>query len=215
MLRETTTGKSRGVSDISFHCDDDAVELSDWLLGYLNSELENGKSFGPGETISTGGTLLRVVSVEDQRLELFEPGFDSMPIKWIRGVNTTLRHSALQTYVCSSIGSQPEFASILQAAVISPNFRGCESLIMSRDAPNGNDTGWVLREDAYEGQEGEFMSLYQAALYQDRIIPFFALPPGRTVRLTRSSIELEFRGNVISSNSNDLLKSLLHSEVMI
>ncbi len=53
-------------------------------------------------------TLLKEAA--DGELEVWEPQFDSMPIKWVRGVNNTLRHIILQKSVAEILGCEPAFS---------------------------------------------------------------------------------------------------------
>nr|WP_063571426.1 hypothetical protein [Luteibacter rhizovicinus] len=189
---------------------------AEWLFGYFESELRRGINFQAGQTVQIGWMQIKLVADESGDLEIWEPRFDAMPIAWIRGATSTLRHLTLQRETCSQLGVEPEFPSLLQSGVVSARFLADSGeFTMSRDDPVGSDSGWVFTR-IHEGDlGGRHHSLFEVGMFDRMIIPFLALPAGVLVRASNEHIDLSLGSVVISSESNEFLRRLLHSSVSL
>jgi hypothetical protein len=156
-----------------------------WLLEWIESEVAGGRRFLPEQTIQVGWSLLEVRQRTDGTLGLFEPDFQSMPMRFVDGVSNTLLHLLLQKSVIESLDLEGEIAipSSCDSAIICTEFGSTEGFVMSRVTPKPTDSGWFIgcNRQAHDHQLAEVLrrvSLYEAAIcHEDRTIPFLALPP--------------------------------------
>lgn len=184
--------------------------LLEWFPNYFRHAVEAGQRFVAGETIQIGWMLLQFRSDPDGNLILWEPDFQSFPIEWIVGVNTTVRHLSLQNAVCEALEAEPMYPCILDPAVVSSRFgNDGEPFLMERDALGGYDSEWLFRSriDVPEGSLLE--SLYAIALRNYDIVPFLALPHGSKVSFSEGVIDVELGPLKISSRTNELLAQVL------
>ncbi|WP_206957303.1 immunity protein Imm33 domain-containing protein [Trinickia acidisoli] len=179
-----------------------------WLLDFFESEIRRGVVFRSGQTVQIGWMVSMLKANHDGDLEVWEPGFDSMPINWVRGVNKTLQHLLLQREICAQLGVEPDFPSLRQSGVVSANYGADGNFVMARQESCGNDSGWVLaaREDA--NVEGKRCSLFEVALRDLRVIPFLGLPAGSHVRYSSAGIRVDRERTTVSSDSNEFLRKL-------
>lgn len=212
----TKTCGTAGHPEIGFAFSEESNPSVDWLLSYFESEVANGRRFQAGETVQVGWMIVELKEAPENSLEIWEPDFDSMPIRWCRGVNNTLRHLVLQKSICDEIACEPDFPSLRQPSVISPNFLTTPNdFVMSRDLAVGGDSGWVFHEPGYSGNEGKFVSLFEIALYHMEIIPFLALPPGTSVIKSGGVIEVTCVNKQISSRTNSLLGKVAKARILV
>jgi hypothetical protein len=200
--------------DICIEVADAFASTAEWLISYFETEVASGTRFEANQTVEIGWSLLLLRESGDC-LEVWEPDFDAMPIRWCLGVNNTLRHLTLQRSVCQELNCEPVFPSIRHAGAVSPSFVTCDAFTMSRDQPANSDSGWVFREEGYAGSDAELVSLYQVALQKPTVIPFVALPENASVHLRSNHIEVSFRNLVISSRDNSLLAKLVESPSLV
>ncbi len=185
---------------------------AEWIVNYLEEQIRGGTVFRSGETIQIGWLTVLLGISEGSDLELLEPNFDSVPVKWVLGVNNTVRHLTIQKEVCDQVAADAYYPSMQQSGIVSPNFL-CDHQVfeLSRDDIAGNDSGWVFREEGYLGSNGAHCSLYQVASAVPKVVPFLALPCGSTVKRTRTDLEVSTTHAKISSTDNAFLKRLLRS----
>lgn len=197
-----------GHPDIVVSVDPEFDVGTEWLLGFFESEVRRGVVFKSGQTVQIGWMVSMLKGNRDGDLEVWEPGFDAMPINWVRGVNKTLRHLLLQREVCAQLGVEPDFPSLRQSGVVSASYGTGGSFVMARQEPSGNDSGWVLaaREDA--NVDGKRCSLFEAALHDSRLIPFLGLPAGSQVTYSDAEIRVSRDGTTVASDSNEFLRRL-------
>jgi hypothetical protein len=179
--------KEHGQLEISVFCDDGLplAENLKWLLEWIESEVAGGRRFLPEQIVQIGWSLLEIRQRTDGTLALFEPDFQSMPVKFVDSVSNTLRHLLLQKCVAESLGLAEEmtFSSLRDSAIVCAEFGSAEGFVMQRLAPKASNSGWFFGCDsqAHDHQSPDALrriSLYEAAaLRDDRIIPFLALPP--------------------------------------
>ena len=185
---------------------------AEWILSEIENQIRFGVVFHADETIQIGWMTLKIAAKVDGGLEILQPEFGSMPVRWVRGANNAIRDITIQKEVSDQIGTPADYPSMRQSAVISPDFLGeHREFELSRDVPEGNDSGWVFREGRYGGADGTLSSLYQIAITVPAIIPFLALPPDSVVRRSGVGIEIFSGGSTISSANNDFLARLLNS----
>lgn len=213
MRLSTTHLNSAGSREIAFEVEPDAAGLAQWIVDYFESQAAIGTRFRDGQTVELGWSLLLLREVGNL-LEVHEPDFDSMPIRWCRGVNNTVRHAQLQKAVCDLLGCDPQFPSIRHAGITSPGFAESRNFMMSRDASSASDSGWVFAESDYREAAGDYYSLYQIALQKIEIVPFLALPVSSRVEIRSGSIEISFNGIVKSSSNSELLRALASASIL-
>lgn len=211
----TTAGAKAGLYDIGISIDTQSELNPQWLLKYFDEQIEEGRQFNSEETVQIGWMIVQLRLAQDGILEVWEPEFDSIPIRWRRGANNTIRHLILQRSVCDALGCEPEFPSLRQAGIVSPGFRECEEFTMSRDASNANDSGWVFRELGYVGTDGDFESLFQISFFNMEVIPFLALPRGYLVIKRLDNIKICSENVSVSSLESELLQRLLKCPVLV
>lgn len=214
MLLTTNKFSNYGKLEITFEIDPHAMPLAGWLIEFLESKAGSEASFSDGQNIELGWTLLQLRQA-DNRMELYEPDFDAFPIRWKRGVNTTIRHLYLQKSICDLFSCEPEFPSIRQSCVVSPRFAQSTHYTMRREHFSNFDSGWEFAEFNHSGSEGELLSLYGLALQNVSIVPFLALPIGAVVNFSPRNIEVELGGKAICSLDNALLQNILQSSILV
>ena len=172
--------------EISVQCEDKALSPNlHWFLGWIESEVAGGRRFLPEQTVQVGWSVLEVRQRTDGTLALFEPDFQSMPVRFVDGVSNTLLHLLLQKSVAESLGLAGEIAlpSLRDSAIICAEFGSTDGFVMSRVAPKAADSGWFFGCDsaAHDHQSPDVLrrvSLYEAVTrHDDRTIPFLGLPP--------------------------------------
>ena len=153
---------------------------------------------------------------EQGDLEVWEPQFDSFPIKWTQGVNNTLRHLILQKSVTELFGSEPDYPSLRQAGLTTSGFlKASNHWTMSREQASGNDSGWLFSTLNQTRDDGELKSLFEISFYHMEIVPYLALPRGARIEKSDGVIEIQFAAKRITSNENDLLCRLAKSPILV
>jgi hypothetical protein len=190
---------------------DDASRLTpDWLLGYFDEEVTAGRVFKAGETVGVGWglLLLREAETGKNELEVWEPDFASMPIRWVPGINMTQRHLVLQKSNAEALSLGPVFPSLLQPCSVGPSWQQYQSFHLWRETNDEPHSGWVVGHDVAVDTV-DLCSLYEVGCHLPVAIPFFALPAGAVVDISRRRIEMTFGERCVSSDDNALLGSLL------
>ena len=67
------------------------ASMSTWLSDYFATKIRAGTVFRSGNTIQVGWMILILREDEIGDLEVWEPGFNKMPIEWVEGASNTLR----------------------------------------------------------------------------------------------------------------------------
>jgi len=205
----TRNCKTAGHPEIRFSVSDESGLSGEWLRDYFESQVSNGQRFQDNETVQIGWMIVKLKTDSSGALELWEPDFDSMPIKWSRTVNNTLRHLIIQRAICNELGCEPDFASLLQTAVVGSNFLDNPGdFVMSRDNSAGADSGWLFRRLDDHSVEAEVKSLYEISLHRRSVIPFLALPAGATVECTGQIVKISFADKQITSRTSDVLHKI-------
>jgi len=175
-----------GQLEISVECDEANLPAGSlkWLLEWIESEVAAGRRFLPEETLQVGWSWLQIRQRTDGTLGLFEPDFQSMPIRFVDSVSNSLLHLFLHKSVAESLGLEQELAipSLRDSAIVCTDFGSHNGFVMIRIKTKAGDSGWLFGCDSrvHDHQRAESLrriSVYEAAICHDRrIIPFLALP---------------------------------------
>lgn len=199
---------AHGHPEIAFTATD-GLGAADQIVEWLEEQVALGRQFLVGQTVQIGWTILKLAQGADG-LELTGPDFRGLPVHWGPGLDATLRHVQLHRLVCARLGTEPEFPSMLELAVVSPTFCAAKGgFQMSRDAVESPDSGWVAAEPCYASPEAQRMSLYELAIARPDITPFVALPPGSAVLAGENEVEVRYGQVVLSSSTDDVLAALV------
>ncbi len=187
MRASTQKCGEHGHVEISVQCEDTSALSPSlhWFLGWIENEVAAGRRFCPEQTVQVGWSVLEVRQRTDGTLALFEPDFQSLPVRFVDSVSNTLLHLFLQKSVAESLGLGRELAipSLRDSAIACAKFGSTKGFIMSRLTPGTADSGWFFGCDnkAHDHQAPRTLgrlSLYEAVIRHDnRTIPFLALPP--------------------------------------
>jgi hypothetical protein len=187
-----------------------------WLVRFLEKSVAEGKRYKSDETIQVGWMVLLLKENQVGSLDLWEPQFDSIPIKWTIGVNNTLRHLILQKSVADLLRVEPEFSSLRQSGFASNSFlatRNQSGFRMKREASVGNDSGWQFSVTSFVNQDAENRSLYELSFHQMAIVPFLALPSGACIIKSVSEITVKWARTEVSSKESQLLENIAQSKI--
>jgi hypothetical protein len=213
---KTALCKQRDHREIVFYLSEEGGIDPQWLLSFFEDAVLKGRRFEPGQTVQIGWMVTMLKLNGKGEIEVWEPQFDSFPVQWTPSVNNTIRHLILQKSVSELFGCEPDFPSLRQAGLISSGFfKASHNVIMSRDQPSGNDSGWFFRASGQDREGGELKSLYEISLHHIEIVPFLALPKGASVTRTEGSIQVEFTGKRVTSDENELLRRLATSPLLV
>ena len=180
----------------------------EWLLDFFTSEFRRGVVFQSGETVQIGWMICMLKSNDMGDLEVWEPDFESIPIKWVRGVNRTLRDLLIQREVCKQLGVEPNLPSLRQFGLISLNYAAGVEGSMTRRESHENNSGWFIEVLDGENVGAKHASLYEIALQDYRVVPFLGLPSGSRVRYSEAGIWIACDEVLIDAGSNKFLNRL-------
>ncbi|MHA6878495.1 immunity protein Imm33 domain-containing protein [Ralstonia pseudosolanacearum] len=179
----------------------------EWIVSYFEEAVANGTTFHENQLVQIGWMMVTLRFREQGDLEVWEPRFESMPISWVPGASTTIRHLVLQRELCRQLGMDPVFPALNQSGVVSAHFMGTKAFSMEREVPQGGaDSGWIFKDAHPEG--GRHCSLFEIAVSRPEVIPFLALPVGVAVTCDASGVTLSYGGRTLSSASNEFLARL-------
>jgi hypothetical protein len=212
----TTCGCQFGHREIAITLSDDAGIEPHWLIEFFEHSIREGKQYRANETVQIGWMVTMLKEASDGDLEVWEPQFDSIPIKWTRGVNNTLRHLIVQRSITGLLDCEPVFPSLRQAGTVSPIFlKHHNEFLMERATPSGNDSGWCFLDVTKERSGNELKSLFEISFHCMHIIPFLALPPGTRVSKRHEVVTVQLRNRTILSSENETLKRVVESEILV
>jgi hypothetical protein len=196
MHATTNNCHKHGHPEVLLNCED-APFLAPglkWLLDVIENEVASGKQYHPDQTVQVGWSVMQVRRRADGTLGFFELDFKSMPTVSVDNVSNTLLHLLLQKSVNESLGLENEllFAPLNHRAIICHQFKGSKDIVLTRIAPKKNDSGWFFgcSDSNHNHQVVENLqriSVYEAAVsFDDRIIPYLALPAGIQILINNS-----------------------------
>lgn len=195
-----------GHPDVIVGVDPRWSKLADWLPSFFAEEVHNGVRFAAEQTVQIGWSLLKLAASPDGNLSVFEPDFETMPIRWVEGVNQSVRLLAVQRAVCDDCQVDPVFPSILQPASSTEVMPADDQFTMVRSEAEGNHSGWTFHGRSDAGMR--LLSLYEAATINRAIVPFLALPARSVVERDGKALSVSIAGRHYTSGSSDLLSRL-------
>ncbi|MBT1536883.1 hypothetical protein B7R78_0007035 [Ralstonia solanacearum] len=179
----------------------------EWIVSYFEEAVAGGTTFHENQLVQIGWMMVTLRLREHGDLEVWEPRCDSMPIRWVPGASTTIRHLVLQRALCRQLDMDPVFPALNQSGVVSARFIGTKAFCMEREVSQaGSDSGWIFKDPYPEG--GRHCSLFEIAVSRPEVIPFLALPVGAAVTCDASGVTVSHRGHTLSSALNELLAGL-------
>ncbi|HEY1174058.1 MAG TPA: hypothetical protein VGH19_22015 [Verrucomicrobiae bacterium] len=200
MLTKTTRCGEFGHKEFLIECDDVLVQAGTtrWFIDWLESSVQAGKVFAPGQHVQLGWSILKVMPEVDNYLSFSEPDFSSSPIQFVPGVSQSLQHLFIQKSIAESIGVKEELTipSLQTSAIICSRFSIEKPLFFSRSEPVEKDSGWFFgcldqTHNHSVVEELRKVSLYEAALRHGfRMVPYLGLPAGTDVILVGKEIEI-------------------------
>jgi hypothetical protein len=199
-----------GHLEISVECDGDSAlaPTLNWFLDWIENEVAIGRRFLPEQTIQVGWSVLEIRQRTDGTLGLFEPDFESMPVKFVDSVSNTLLHLFIQKSVAESLGlvAELDVPSLRDSAIICTDFGSTGGFVMSRTSTKAGDSGWFFgcnnsKHDHQSQDALRRVSVYEAMTrHEAGAIPFLGLPPDTFVGFgdgvpyfSRRDVELEIR----------------------
>lgn len=192
--------------DILIQVDDSWVQLADWLPRYFTEQVQQGVHFVPGQLVQVGWMLLRIEDNAEGCLFVSEPDLKSMPIQWSVGATRTVRLLALHRAICDELCVNLEFCSLREALSTTTEVPPNNEFYLTRTEAEGSNSGWILHR--HNEAELRLMSLYEAALINNAIIPFLALPTGSAVVRNEDRLTVSVGGLELSSESSPLFRHL-------
>ncbi|MEF2251064.1 immunity protein Imm33 domain-containing protein [Ralstonia solanacearum] len=179
----------------------------EWIVSYFEEAVAGGTTFHENQLVQIGWMMVTLRLREHGDLEVWEPRCDSMPIRWVPGASTTIRHLVLQRALCRQLDMDPVFPALNQSGVVSARFIGTKAFCMEREVSQaGSDSGWIFKDPHPEG--GRHCSLFEIAVSRPEVIPFLALPVGAAVTCDASGVTVSHRGHTLSSALNEFLAGL-------
>jgi len=194
--------------DILVRVDDVLDTQVGWLLGYFSSQVQSGLRFAAGQTVQSGWVILKMAADPDGALLVTEPDFKSMPIEWAGQANRCVRFLSIQRAVCEQIGAEPDFPSLAQPCAAPEQLPSRSQFALVREQFNGSHSGWLLQRHIGDPARLRLVSLYEAALSNPSLIPFFALPSGAAVEREGARVVVSYEGRAISTDNCELLARL-------
>ena len=136
-----------------------------------------------GETIQFGWFIFRIVS------EGNPPEIETLDMKRMASFTSDFteadRIHGLQMNLLAYHSAEPDGCCLRQSAMVSKSYRpGAERAFMKHDnSAGGNDSGWYVGVmddpiDMNDPMSFELRSLYELSIHDDRMFPFWLLPPG-------------------------------------
>ncbi len=200
MLTNTTRCSEFEHPEFAIECED-VLALTgtlNWFTDWLESSVQSGQAFQPGQTVQLGWSILRVSQNDAGLLTFSEPDFTHSPVQFLPGVTKSLLHLFLQKSVTDSVGltASNDIPSLRMSAVICSRFSAKNPVFFSRTEPRENDCGWFFgcldpAHDHSSLAELRSVSLYNAALNHAFVmVPYLGLPAGTDVILAGKDIEI-------------------------
>ena len=149
------------------------------LLRTLELQSSSAAYYKDGETLQVGLITNRFRQLEDGRLILEEPDMKSFPTQYIPSMSYTLKSLRANLDILKSFRNslEPDFPRLDQAIAVHQDYQNLSEVILHRDQPEGDITGWwLLAPGDTEPSHYQLTSIYQLALDRPELIKFLALP---------------------------------------
>ncbi|GEN09980.1 hypothetical protein SAMN05443572_107115 [Myxococcus fulvus] len=163
---------------VVLHCEDDAEEQAEWVLGVL-ARLPPGGLL-PGRTLRFGWSNLRL-DPRGTSLVVTEPDFAGNPMTgWRDDITVTLRVQGRMLETTQTVGCDPLFPRYGDRVDALPGWEVSSRLAVARiRAPEATDSGWlIIPPGAATGQEPESLPLYALLHRRPALLSALALPVG-------------------------------------
>jgi hypothetical protein len=143
-------------SEFFFSCDTQIILQIDvdWLISFLEGEVQKGIKFSDGETMQLGWMLTKLQLMDDGYLHILEPDMKEIPIQFIDSVTNTLRHFRHQGDIVESCyeRSQVNYPSIRAGIIVCNSYPQSQNVYMSKAQPEGNMSGLFFRDLGNDNQ---------------------------------------------------------------
>jgi hypothetical protein len=211
--QRTNLGQSSAHPNIVVWFDELLGIRPDWVLKFFEDQVRRGSQFRAGQTVQIGWMLIKLEKTTNGELEVWEPDVGVMPVRWTRGITTTLRHLTIQNAVCDEIGAAREYPSMRDAGTVTLGFGpGIDQFEMTRREPVQGHSGWIFSGSG-EKKSNVLHSLFEIGIWRPACIPFLALPPAVSVSISSSEVKVLYGGVSISSEKSKLLSDLADSKL--
>jgi hypothetical protein len=177
------------------------------IVETIETMVERGSVFKPGETFQIGWMLTLVQSLDDSRLTLHEPDMQAMPIRWIPGITETLRQMMVQLHTLDSFALRQEIniPSARDSLLVCTQYTNPD-FFMERFMPseeNAADTGWFIgcldtNHDHNDPANLRCISVYEAFIRQRGIQNFMAFPFGSIILVDQSGLKVAKNGKELA-----------------
>lgn len=109
------------------------------IIRWLEESIAEGVKYADGQTCQVGWAITEVRAHASGDLTLWEPDMESMPIRWVEGLTSTLTHLRVQKDTVESVLGRDDlsFPSLLQSGVICTRLGRFKRTVMDRQPPNG------------------------------------------------------------------------------
>jgi hypothetical protein len=190
----------------------------EWLIEFLENQVRLGEVFEDNDTIQIGWMLSLLKRNNKGIFEILEPDMQSLPIQWIKSVNTTLRHLRLQKDTAESLklDHMIEFANIRSSAIVGKYFETSKTIVMERTVEEGNDSGWFIGSAEHDIDYNDQKNLSQISLYElgcqrPDIVMYLALPPNINIIAGENLLEVKFQGEKIFPYPQSFLDRIINN----
>ena len=158
------------------------------FAAFLQSKVEEGGEFKPGESIQFAWMWLQVEG-DDAGLYVAAPTFGKMPMEFAADCSVALNLVLQQGFVTSSFGLPMEMCHAAQSAIVIKDLQSSERWFMNRtDGEENHASGWYIgaedsQLDPNDPANLELRSLWELFCLRPEMGEFFLLPPGLIVAL--------------------------------
>lgn len=157
------------------------------LARTLETRVEAGGHFNPGDIVHVGWVPLRVVEAPSRTLSLVEPDFCGSPLRYVHGVDAALGHLRAQDDFAERVG----LAHVLARPSLRDSVRVCghltsRGLVLDRSEAEGTASGWMVAcgDPAENDHRLMTVTIYDLVCRFPHLVDFLALPAGITVACT-------------------------------
>jgi hypothetical protein len=155
------------------------------LIRILESMVEAGSSFEPGETVEVGWLYGQFREHHAGALTLYEPDLKAFPVSWVLGVTNILVTKRFQLDVADSfdLRERASFTTFRHSCLICSEYRAGIDFFMSRSQPENATSGWFIgclneQHDHNDPNKLICISTYELVTRVSRSpLMYLALPP--------------------------------------